>query len=136
MYPFLSNTNRVSISSCILEGFCKCLWTNFEQFYYYQSYLATRKWTIEWIQQKKNTNTINNNKNKANLWMQWNERANKNCPKRVPKHLQDPTKTQLHKKLVDSVKNVNCKCTVFVSMFWIVNSQPVYINSLSLAKIP
>jgi hypothetical protein len=44
---------------------------------------------------------------KSSLWMQWNERANKNCPKRVPKHLQDPTKTQFHKKLVTSVKIVN-----------------------------
>ena len=41
--------------------------------------------------------------------MQWNERANKNCPKRVPKQLQDPTKTQFHKKLVTSVQNVNAQ---------------------------
>jgi hypothetical protein len=41
--------------------------------------------------------------------MQWNERANKNCPKRVPKHLQDPKKTQFHKKLVNSVKIVNAQ---------------------------
>ena len=48
----------------------------------------------------------------------------KNCSKGVQKHLQDPTKTQLHKKLVISVENgmhsfffyvLNCKQSVFLS---------------------
>ena len=44
--------------------------------------------------------------NEIKLAYKCNGMDKQNCPKGVQKHWQDPTKTQLHKKLVISVKNV------------------------------
>jgi hypothetical protein len=44
--------------------------------------------------------------NEIKLAYKRNGMDKQNCPKGVQKHWQDPTKTQLYKKLVISVKNV------------------------------
>ena len=44
--------------------------------------------------------------NEIKLAYKRNGMDKQNCPKGVQKHMQDPTKTQLYRKLVISVKNV------------------------------